>query len=1777
MAGQPEIMEYLHIIGDADRFRTFMTDLRNMLANREVPPQPLDVLNGCAHRERYRLYGAHPVLRPQRTGEPAGWIRIELRVEGEGGNELSTALVMRDDNLYVLGFRGQSNRWYALTHGGDRNMLPPDIHNPEYLGWGVEYSTIINAGSNWENYLTSNTALGRASARRAVGLLSSFRRDQDPFPTRLHLGRLIMMICESARINHYHAVVSGEWDNGRGVHSALLGHRIYWGKLSHHLLLWKQNGHGAWPRDMELEMCTKMKKAQQALSFVHLVLNWTQSPLRDVSAQSGGQGQENDNNERDAHGHEDANSQGGGQGQGDANGQGGGHGQEDANGKGPGHGQGDVNGKGTGQGSVDDKAQDLDPAGLCMLANIDVMQCGRALVEILAVRVDSGVVVKTITVFDGIHGHIIYRRGEQREEDDVELDEEGMVALVLTGPYTGISACGNFAIKVDIQTEEGGEVGSSSSADAGGTIYWEWDCYKQEYAAEVEDRKPVTRNISTDPHRKVLVTYLVMSDALEATVQVKLRFKDDPEKDGDLPQELEDEDLPAAKEERDKRYAVNGKIAAHIDDFQDHRIVLFSSAPKRSVPIPRSWILPLARSVIAMPYGKPLHIEVADLRIIDTSTGEVVKRSKFNLSFDCGGLNPTDEVDDDEVEVNVTWDTEQEEIEKEFHKVECIIGDKNEFTTFINNLRSMLTNQPHPEDVLESYRGKEVSSTRNHPVLARPRVKQPTRWIHIELQVPGEETSRTTLAVRDDNLYVMGFMNQSGVWYDLGNPYGAKMLPPEYESILLGWGITYTSILNVRNKKAVLEKLHSVRLGKVFATAAVHTLSRYPDVEDGEDPRLALVGLLIMVCETAKLNPLQRHFEDGWETEKEFTPTLMEYIWNWGPISRALLTWKEEGYSGWNKESRLKSIGIKRLKDALEVVHLVFHASPDQTEVKYIVGDGKGYTAFINRLRRKLADHPDREDVLTGDKRGVHPVLPRQRRAGEPARWIHIKLQVAGEETSTTLAMRGDNACIVGFMNHRRVWYELGGPPDERMLPQDYNSVFLGWGTNYRSILNVNSNEQAENTLKSMRLGKAFMERAVRSLSLYYPFLVDYDDDNPIRLELAGLIVMICDAARMNPFLMNFAGDNWNKGAGLNPELAVFRRKWGSMSAALLKWKNSYYKEWDKKCDIQSPGHALECVHLLLNSRKVKGSGPAQVEILAASANFPVDCITVIDENKRRHNIYKKENHEYQEKQGEQEMVPLVLNVLRKGISGYKWFDIEVAVESSAGVGGTITRRLDCHKQDGDATDLATHTIILDSWRKIAVTYLVMSNAVKATVEVKLLKGDGHGLPKVGDPEDDGGSKQYTASGEIAARIDCFEQHQIVLFRTAQEKVPSDSLTLSLARSEVMVPRGKDLHVDMVGLHISSSDDSGRKHVPDRKLRFEFGSSSPAPEEAGRVSVGELGDIDVSVTWATQKEKMTEKMEPNIVWTIGDTRSFKQFIHDLRGIFDEADTKSENVLDRYKGKRDLLKFGNHPVLIKPRAEIPERWIHIELQAVEGNETWSTTLAIRDEGFYGVGFMNQCGVWYDLCEFLRHRPVRKMLGPRYNSVSLRWGAELVGLLQVDNWEQAARKLSNARLRREFAKKAVRTLAQYPDVTDDWKEEEVCRNPRLALVGLLTMFLESAKLEPLKKCFAQRWETVAGSELTQRHMNYIRCWVPMSETLLRWKNSDFRSWIPGEHKELLESIGIKHEEESGKEPIEAAEKALQDIRLVYSGRWWDYALRIYDEDYTGFLRRMAISSH
>ena len=69
---------------------------------------------------------------------------------------------------------------------------------------------------------------------------------------------------------------------------------------------------------------------------------------------------------------------------------------------------------------------------------------------------------------------------------------------------------------------------------------------------------------------------------------------------------------------------------------------------------------------------------------------------------------------------------------------------RSSFTEFIKDLRVILADHQDREDIYDRHVDPNISSSRKHPLLPKPRAEQPVRWIRIKLQlqvVEGEESS----------------------------------------------------------------------------------------------------------------------------------------------------------------------------------------------------------------------------------------------------------------------------------------------------------------------------------------------------------------------------------------------------------------------------------------------------------------------------------------------------------------------------------------------------------------------------------------------------------------------------------------------------------------------------------------------------------------------------------------------------------------------------------------------------------------------------------------------------------------------------------------------------------------------------------------------------------------------------------------------------------------------------------------------------------------------------
>ncbi|CAL5081442.1 unnamed protein product [Urochloa decumbens] len=250
----------------------------------------------------------------------------------------------------------------------------------------------------------------------------------------------------------------------------------------------------------------------------------------------------------------------------------------------------------------------------------DDIPFGRRAVQLLAIRANFHVCV--INGYDWQLGRCIYRQHEG------EVQEEGMVDLVPTGPSDIFMAYGGFTLEFYHSIGKDCDV-------CGAPITLDWD------VCEDEDPKEYTETICCGgPGRMLEITYLVIPNTIETNVEVKLKLKDLGSRNRTL----------------------YGKIKVSTADYGNKRVHLFTRGRGRSWSVPSgpTSILPLSSSVVALPYRRQLefHIEVDLTAITIFDNKEKDKSLKFSLKFTRGIRSQEREVDGDQVEVSITFNPE---------------------------------------------------------------------------------------------------------------------------------------------------------------------------------------------------------------------------------------------------------------------------------------------------------------------------------------------------------------------------------------------------------------------------------------------------------------------------------------------------------------------------------------------------------------------------------------------------------------------------------------------------------------------------------------------------------------------------------------------------------------------------------------------------------------------------------------------------------------------------------------------------------------------------------------------------------------------------------------------------------------------------------------------------------------------------------------------------------------------------------------------------------------
>uniref|UniRef100_A0ACD5VWG8 Uncharacterized protein n=1 Tax=Avena sativa TaxID=4498 RepID=A0ACD5VWG8_AVESA len=210
-------------------------------------------------------------------------------------------------------------------------------------------------------------------------------------------------------------------------------------------------------------------------------------------------------------------------------------------------------------------------------------------------------------------------------------------------------------------------------------------------------------------------------------------------------------------------------------------------------------------------------------------------------------------------------------------------GDGEYYGRFIVELRKKLAHHPQGRyiDKHPWLEGHPLLPVQKHP-------RQPSRWVHINVVAPHDKQTskamRTTLAVRDDNVYLIGFKNSEGKWYEFGLENQSMRFIEG--STFLGWDVGYGDLAN----------LHHV--GKYPAIDAVRRLSGYgyggvgAAADTADTIRRDLALMCVMICESARMiNTVTQ----GWDQQDgtELGARHVKYIKTWRSMSRRLLSMQD--------------------------------------------------------------------------------------------------------------------------------------------------------------------------------------------------------------------------------------------------------------------------------------------------------------------------------------------------------------------------------------------------------------------------------------------------------------------------------------------------------------------------------------------------------------------------------------------------------------------------------------------------------------------------------------------------------------------------------------------------------------------------------------------------------------------------------------------------------------------------------------------------------------------
>lgn len=206
----------------------------------------------------------------------------------------------------------------------------------------------------------------------------------------------------------------------------------------------------------------------------------------------------------------------------------------------------------------------------------------------------------------------------------------------------------------------------------------------------------------------------------------------------------------------------------------------------------------------------------------------------------------------------------------------------------------------------------------------------PVRLIHLKILGPG--SSSPTLLIRDDNAFIVGFINNLDHKFELSKHGVDPTLISGATPI--GFNGSYHALLGGSSN------IPSLKVGRRNIIEAVKNVGKYShrraaadDDDDGDiEPTMAAMGirealavLVVSLCEGARFPPVFNAINATWDAYAAafLTTADVPLINNWGNLSSALL-----GGDKFPWPSNLIQIGIADRANGLNKIALILHKVP---------------------------------------------------------------------------------------------------------------------------------------------------------------------------------------------------------------------------------------------------------------------------------------------------------------------------------------------------------------------------------------------------------------------------------------------------------------------------------------------------------------------------------------------------------------------------------------------------------------------------------------------------------------------------------------------------------------------------------------------------------------------------------------------------------------------------------------------------------------------------------